>query len=250
MTGAPGRRWTLLFALVVLSACASGSGLLPSSNGIRPAGIDSAGAGRPWEITPREYPSQRLYRVKYAGPEGRASFKLTLYLATDRSYRMAAADSLGRKLWSLQVEESGRAVWLDHRRKEYCETRGADRLLLVPLARLPLEALPRLLLGRMPATPAANLDRNREHLCYLDIRGQQWKGVLASGEVDWWSLEESGEAVAWWRRDEAGGILFEPRGGLELRWQQIVREGLAQPFEPLAVPDRFREGACGDRLDG
>ncbi len=236
------RRWLLLLALPLVSACVSGGFL--SSPVTRP------GVGlEPWEIPAGAYPTQRLYRVKYAGPEGRAGFKLTLYLGSADRYRMAAADSLGRKLWSLEVAETGRAVWLDHRSKEYCEARGADQLLLVPLANLPLAALPKLLLGRMPEEPVANLVRGAEHVAYLDARGQAWSGVSRDGELAWWSLEEAGEAVAWWRRDGEGGSIFtDRRGGLELRWQEIVAEELRKPPGELAIPAKFREGACGQTV--
>ncbi len=229
----------MLLALPLLSGCVSGGFLERPTT--RPGG-----GLEPWQIPAGAYPTQRLYRVKYAGPEGRAGFKLTLYLGTAEGYRMAAADSLGRKLWSLEVAESGRALWLDHRRKEYCESRGAERLLLVPLANLPLAALPRLLLGRMPAEPVANLVRGVEHVSYLDARGQAWSGVFRDGELAWWRLEEAGEAVAWWRRDgEAGGHFADPRGGLELRWQEVVAEALREVPAGLAIPAKFREGACG-----
>ena len=235
------RWWALLLALQFLVAC-GGLTWPPDTwvdGGRRP------GADDPWRIPGDSFPTQRLYRVRYAGPEGRAGFKLTLYLPTAAAYRMAAADSLGRKLWSLQVEESGRAVWLDHRSKEFCEARGAEQLLLVPLAHLPLAALPRLLLGRMPAEPVANLVRAADQVSYLDARGQRWSGVLRDGELAWWSLEEDGEAVAWWRRDGDGGSFADPRASLEVRWQETVREALRQPLAELQIPPRFREGACG-----
>lgn len=202
--------------------------------------------GEPWQIAPDAYPTQRLYRVKYRGPEGHASFKLTLYLGGVAEYRMTASDGLGRKLWSLQVDGDRRALWLDHRRKEYCRAQAAERLLLVPLARLPLVALPRLLLGRMPAEPAASLVRGDGHLAYLDARGQRWVGVLRDGQLDWWRLEEAGEAIAWWRRDGDGSSFTDQRGGQEIEWREIVREQLQRPVEPLEVPARFREGMCGE----
>lgn len=235
-------RWVLLAAVLPwLGACAS------SGSGGRLFSADRAGiAGDPWELPAGSFPSQRLYRVKYQGPEGKAGFKLTLYLGGADHYRMAAADSLGRKLWSLEVDGKDRALWLNHRRKEYCETRGAAGLVVVPLANLPLIALPKLLLGRVPGVPVAYLERGERHLAYLDLRGQKWTAVLAEDGLEWWSLEDSGETVAWWRRDGDGGSFSNPAGGQVASWQEIVREVLAEPLAALEIPDSFSEGACGD----
>lgn len=232
----PARR-LLALALLCLNGCASSRGLLPSS---------AAGGDNPWELPAGSFPSQRLYRVKYEGPEGKAGFKLTLYLATPSHYRMAASDSLGRKLWTLQVDESGPAVWLDHRAKQYCRVQGADRLVVVPLANLPLAALPRLLLGRLPAEPVANLQRAPGHLSFLDVRGQLWTAVMRDAALDWWTLEDLGDTVAWWRRDGDGGDFSDARGGQRVTWRQIVAEAVEQTLAPLEIPSRFQPGACGE----
>ena len=234
-------RWLLALALAWIAGCASSGGPLPK--------VVAAGES-PWELRAGAYPSQRLFRVRYEGPDGKAGFKLTLYLATPAHYRMAASDSLGRQLWTLQVDEAGSAVWLDHRNREYCRAEGADRLVVVPLAHLPLVALPRLLLGRLPADPVANLVRAPEHLSYLDLRGQQWTAVVRDAEVEWWSLEDLGETVAWWRRDGDGGDFSDARGSRRVTWRQIVGETVEQSLAPLAVPPRFVEGDCGEASDG
>ena len=74
--------------LVFIGGCATG-GFLSAPE---PVG------GEPWEVPPEAYPTQRLYRIKYQGPEGKASFKLALYLESAESYRMQASDALGRNL--------------------------------------------------------------------------------------------------------------------------------------------------------
>jgi hypothetical protein len=233
---APARSLLLALGLGWLTGCASTGGPLPSSTG---------GSEDPWQLRAGSYPSQRLYRVRYEGPEGKGGFKLTLYLASPTHYRMAASDSLGRKLWTLQVETAGGALWLDHKNDEYCRVQGADRLVVVPLAHLPLIALPRLLLGRLPADPVANLRRAPGQVSYLDVRGQLWTAVTRDGELEWWTLEDLGETVAWWRRDEDGGDFSDGRGGRRLTWKQIVAEAVEPHLEPLAVPPRFAAGACG-----
>ncbi len=228
----------------MLAGCATSGGLFRST--------DSPSA-EPWLMPGDAYPSQRLYRVKYRGPEGEAGFKLTLYLEAETKYRMLASD-LGRKLWSLQVEGApragaggpqGEAVWLDYRRKEYCRASAAGTLRFVPLADLPLVSLPRLLLGLLPAQPAANLNLTETRVSFLDARGYRWDGLLDGERLEWWNLLEEEETIAWWRREEGGGVFSDRRGEQEVSWREVVREpfegGLAAP----EIPARFRQGACG-----
>lgn len=224
--------------LLLLAACATGGGGL--------AGFFYVDKGdEPWEIPAESYSTQRLYRVRYEGPEGRASFKLTLYFVEDDHFRMRAADGLGRKLWDLAVDTDDAALWLDHRNKEYCEARGAGRLAIVPLAQMPLVALPRLLLGRMPAPPASELQRSPAGVAYRDERGQLWNGGLEDGRLLWWTLLEDGKPVTWWRQENGEGIFTDLVGHQKLIWREVVHEALRQAPEPLHVPDSYREGVCG-----
>ncbi len=201
-------------------------------------------SAEPWQLPADAYPSQRLYRVKYRGPQGDAGFKLTLYLEAEARYRMLASD-LGRKLWSLSIDGEGEAVWLDYRRKEYCRVSAASELRFLPLADLPVDSLPKLLLGRLPAEPAANLARGERNLSFLDARGFRWNGELADGQLRWWSLVEAGEAVVWWRREESGGVFSDRRGQQEVRWREVVREQLRSPLGEVEIPARFGRGECG-----
>ncbi len=189
------------------------------------------------------YPTQRLYRVKYRGPEGDFGFKLVLYLEGEARYRMQASD-LGRKLWSLAVDGQD-AVWLDYKRKRYCRSDAAEQLRFVPLADLPLVALPRLLLGRLPAEPAASLKRSEERVSFLDARGQLWSGSLNGDELEWWSLVEAEEAVVWWRREARGGVFAARDGKQEVRWEEMVREPLEEPLDALEIPAKYQPDECG-----
>ena len=227
----------LVVSLALLAGCASSGSL-----SILPGWTSRED---PWEIPGDSYPTQRLYRIKYDGPEGRLGFKLTLYLEGEALFRMQAADSLGRKIWDLSVDENDQALWLDHRHQRYCQSRGASRLGIVPLAYLPLVALPKLLLGRLPAVPAAELRRTRELLSYRDARGQLWNGGLVDGRLEWWTLVEAGEAVTWWRRNGDGGIFADVRGKVNLRWREVIREPLLRPPARLEIPPQYGEGACG-----
>lgn len=226
----------LVVSLALLAGC-SLSGRLAILPG-RTSSVD------PWKIPEESYPTQRLYRIKYDGPEGRLGFKLTLYLESQAHFRMQAADSLGRKIWDLSVDETDRALWLDHREKRFCQARGASRLGIVPLAHLPLVALPKLLLGRMPAVPAADLRRTKEVVSYRDARGQLWNGGLVDGRLEWWTLVEAGEAVTWWRGDGDTGFFADGPGKVNLHWREVIREPLARPPAPLEIPPHYGEGAC------
>ena len=203
----------------------------------------SSAAAEPWRLPPDAYPSQRLYRVSYNGPEGDVGFKLTLYLEAEEKYRMSASD-LGRKLWSLSVDGQGEAVWLDHRRKQYCRASAASELRFLPLADLPLASLPKLLLGRLPAVPAADLAQGERAVSFLDARGFRWNGQLEDGQLAWWTLLDSGEAIVWWRREERGGVFTDRPGKREVRWREVVAEQLEEPLGELEVPARFEPGEC------
>lgn len=199
-----------------------------------------------WQVPEEAYPTQRLYRMRYRGPEDeRAGFKLTLYLVSHQQYRMLAADSLGRKLWALDLNAEGRATWLNYREKEFCHLGAADRLGFLPIARLPLVALPRLLLGRMPTEPTASLEKYDTHLTFLDAEGQRWNGSFQEdGQLQWWSQVEGEENIAWWRREEQGGSYIHRSSQQELRWKEIVRETMTESLVELDIPQRFREGIC------
>ena len=241
-------RWLVLAcwlaAAALVSGCASSGRAFDTWLGGR--GVD------PWKIPPEAYPTQRLYRVSYEGPEGKANFKLTLYLEGEEDFRMRGADGLGRKVWELDVDpRSDRALWLDHRNEEYCQSASASRLAIVPLAHLPLIALPKLLLGQIPSKPASGLERSAEGITFLDARGERWNGGLAEGELLWWSKlagsapGQDGEPVSWWRREDGFGIFVDLRGGQQLRFREVVREPLARSPEPLEIPPAYRAGDCG-----
>lgn len=222
-------------ALTGFLGCASGGSFFAPK---RPVG------GEPWETPTSAHPSQRLYRVKYRGPEGKLSFKLSLYLETPTHYQMQAADGLGRKAWTLAFDSDGSSLWLNYRQKTYCASSNAGELALVPLARLPLVALPKLLLGRLPAEPATDLRRTGEHISFLDARGQLWNGALRNGDIEWWSLVEGGEPIAWWRREESGGTFTHLGTEQQVVWREITREPLAHALVPLQIPAGFGLADC------
>ncbi|MEM1181281.1 MAG: hypothetical protein AAGM22_23265 [Acidobacteriota bacterium] len=231
----------LFFVLLVLAGCAGGGGLqlLPSSR---------TAEAELWELPADAFPSQRLYRVNYQGPEGKASFKLTLYVVAEGHYRMEAADTLGRRAWSLGVEPGREAVFLDHRNELYCTASGGAEQSFLPIAHLPLGQLPQLILGRIPARPATELAQGEGKVSFKDASGQLWNAEAVGGELSWWSLIQDGEAVAWWRRMDERRVFSDRRGGQQVTWREQVRERLVRDLLPLKTPDDYREGACGGAM--
>ena len=230
---------------ICLSGCVTGTGFLPSASQF----------DEPWQIPDDAFPTQRLFRIRYEGPEGELSFRLTLYLESRTSFRMDASDTLGRKVWSLVVEGSGQGLWLDHREDLYCRIESAEVQSFVPIAYLPLVHLPRLILGRMPAEPFEDLRRSEGLISYLDRGGQLWSGRLGDdGRVRWWSLVEDGVAVAWWHLDEDGDegsqVFVDSRRGQELRWSEQVRESLDKPVPAAEIPRNYEPADCGSPRDG
>lgn len=198
-----------------------------------------------WMTAAADLGTQSLFRVQYQGPEGKVGLKLTLYLPARDQFRMDAADSLGRKVWSLAVEPGDRAVWLDHRQKLYCRVYAAGDQSFVPIAHLPLGALPRLVLGRMPATPSGPVAEGGGKISYQDDQGHTWNGRTEEGRLAWWTLLQEGEAVAWWRFADGESIFSDRRGGQQVRWRLQVQETMPEPLRPLEIPSSYREGACG-----
>lgn len=243
--------FVVFFALLLIGGCASGPTPGPATpaagKGRWKLGTGSAqGQVAPWQVAPGDLGTQRLFRVHYEGPEGKVGLKMTLYLQSTEHFRLDAADSLGRRVWSLSVEPGDRAVWLNHRQKEYCRVYSHRRQTFLPIAHLPLQALPNLLLGRLPAEPVGKAEQGDGKVSYRDARGQTWNAQQQDeGGLLWWSLVQEGEAVAWWRRLEKESIFSDRRGGQQVRWRQQVSEALERPPAPLEVPEAYREGACG-----
>lgn len=241
---APGLAIALGVSALGLTGCASGGffsgGFLPTS---------STAEEQPWQIPDDAFPTQRLFRIRYDGPEGELSFRLTLYLESRSNFRMDASDTLGRKVWSLVVEDDGQGLWLNHREDLYCRIESAANQSFVPVAYLPLVHLPRLVLGRMPADPADDLRRAEGLVSYVDRGGQLWSGRLDDeGRVRWWSLVENGVAVAWWRLDEEGGegsqVFVDSRRDQEVRWVEQVRETLATGVPAAEIPRSYDTVDC------
>jgi hypothetical protein len=221
--------------LGLVAACAPGP---------RPAPVAIPAGLAPWELPPGAYPSQTLLRARVRGPEGEGRFRLVLRLASPSRYQLAAADALGRAAWSLDVE-GGRAILLDHRRERTCAYRERLTLPRIRLGSLALDAVPRLLLGRLPGVPAGPAPAADGPIAYRDARGRQWTARVEAGRPVAWTMTEEGTPILWWRRADGEEILSH-RDGLQLRLEATVREPLAGPLTPLEAPAGYREGGCDE----
>lgn len=195
-----------------------------------------------------ELASQRLYRVRYQGPEGDGSLRLTLRLAAPDRFELSAADPLGRARWSLRLD-GDRARVVDHERREYCRTGSSLRVPEVALAELPVESLPRVLLGRLPVPPPAARASAAE-IDFRDQRGRRWTARLDEGAPASWTLWEAGEPLLWWQPQPRGGVLSHRRGA-QFRWRETVAEPLAagpSALGPGAPPEGYREVECDGRM--
>jgi hypothetical protein len=229
----------------------------------RPAA--GGGAAAPWEVPPEAYGTQTLYRVAVTGAEGQGSLKLTLRLAAAGRYQAQAVDPLGRALWSLDVE-GGKGFWLDHRARLFCRLENAFDLAFLPLGPLTLDALPPLLLGRLPVAPAdpallqtvalqpapgtpegGGRRQADAEIAYGDAAGRRWTAVLRDGQpISWglWQDPQAGPILSWL---DSGGwaVLSDRRKGVQVRWRQTLREALRTPLTPPSSPPAdYRPGQC------
>lgn len=259
----PGRRrWRtpLLVGPFVVLAFFLVSGCAGRQAPLTPADPDAA----PWEVPSTAVGTQRLYRVGYDGPDGGGSFRLTLSLAAPERYRVRAVDPVGRALWSLDVDgEEG--LWVDHRAEAACRLAGSLDLAAGRLTPFPLASLPALLLGRLPASPAGEVeepgageaaeepeaaaagDTAGRRLAFADAQGRRWSATLGDdGAPRSWAMTEPGDAApsVWWRRRGGDGVLSDRVRGIQLTWSQSVVEPLPEALAPLAAPPSFHEVPC------
>ncbi len=231
----------MLLLALLLAGCASAKAPAP-----RP--MPSRGAA-PWEIPQAAYGAQRLFRVSYSGPEGEGSFRVTLRLVSPARYQIQAVDPLGRALWSLDVvSDSG--LSLNHRNHTFCHFDGRIDATGASLGPFPLLALPSLLLGRVPAEPAAGsptAEPRGRAFDFRDEEGRRWYGAVGEeGAVLSWTLAEGSTPKVWWMRRDDDSILSDRERGVQVRWREVLREDLVREPAALAVPSGYRETECGN----
>ena len=188
--------------------------------------------------------------MSYSGPEGEGSFRITLRLASPARYQLQAVDPVGRSLWSLDVANDA-GLWLNHRGHTYCRFEGRFDVSGVPLGPFPLLSLPSILLGRVPAEPAANSPTAQPRGRTFDFRDEtnrHWYGALGEeGLVVNWTLAEGSTPKVWWMRRDDWSILSDRDRNVQVRWREVLRENLDQEPPRLQIPAGYREIPCGEQ---
>jgi hypothetical protein len=185
--------------------------------------------------------------VGYSGPEGEGSFKVTLRLASSVRYQIQAVDPVGRALWSLDVTHD-EGLWLNHRSRTYCLFEGKFDISGAPLGPFPLLSLPSLLIGRVPAEPAAPLEKpGTAEVSFRDTSGRLWAAVVGKeGVLESWVMSEGGVPQVWWMRRESWAILSDRERGVQVRWREVLREDLDREPAKLELPAGYRQVPCGE----
>lgn len=142
-------------------------------------------------------------------------------------------------------------LWLNHRARTYCLFEGRFDLSGVPLGPFPLLSLPSLLLGRVPAEPAAGtpMPPPRDGLFeFHDASHRLWTGVLrGDGLILSWTLSEGSAPKVWWMRREDWAILSDRERAVQVRWKEVLREDLDREPPRLEPPAGYREVPCGEQ---
>lgn len=226
---------SLLAALAVLGCVSGGAG---GPGGQLPSQMSTTTS---WAIAPHELGTQSLFRVQYDGPEGDGGLRLVMRIETSQRFQLSATDSLGRAVWSVDVEPA-EAVLVYHREKAYCVTSGEVRLPETALAPLPLRSLPRVLLGDVPV-PAADRGLTFSQGGFVDAAGRRWSARTNGEAPTAWTLYDPDGPLLWWTAQGKGGILSH-REGVQFRWRRSVRENLTETLSTLPVPAGYERRSC------
>jgi hypothetical protein len=186
-----------------------------------------------------------LLRAQYAGPEGRVGFKLVLRLEADDRYDLSAVDAAGRPLWRLLARAS-EGIFEDVAAERFCRLHTAAPLPGGLGFELPLSAVPKLLLARLPA-PAASIAATGDSGNGTRERRdgtQRWTWSLEAGELRQWTLWRDGQPAVWWSRQGSASLLSVRERSTQVRWEIALSEPMERPLGDLKPSDGFEEGAC------
>jgi len=194
-----------------------------------------------WTVPAEALGTQRLFRVRYEGQDGRGGMKLVLRLSSESTFEVLTSDALGRPLWSLQTSEM-ETLLIDHRARVFC--RASEVRLPDPvLAAMPWQSLPRVLLGYLPTKPARIERRTTDEIDFRGEDGRRWTSRLATGQPSSWVLWEEDRPVLWWSRQGEGGMVSH-RQGIQIKWREIVSEPLLDPVAELQIPSGYQVSEC------
>lgn len=188
-----------------------------------------------------DFPSQRVFRVRYQGGGEQGSFRVILRFESPTRYRLSALNPVGRPLWEVDYAEPRTAIF-DHRNRVTCVAEGPVAVEAASLSVVPVDDLPAVLLGRLPASLREGGTLAGRHR-WVDGRGRRWSVETAAGRVEAWTLWQDDRPLAWYRRLDDGGMLSH-RLGEQFRWQQTVSEPLPTPLPHLEVPPAWQRRPC------
>ena len=220
--------------------------LRPSSgSAVGPISAEGGSAGSLLLVlTDDDYPTQRLFRLRFDGPEGGGSGRLTMRLESPQRFEIAVADAFGRAIWTLGADES-RGLLVDHRQRTVCPLDSGVALARFLPSPVPLRALPALLLGRLPVSGETTSSEDGSFRL-VDESEREWVVRKATdGTVAAWTLWIDGRPTAWWQRLETGEALLSERiEGVQLRWRQTVSEAMRDPLAALEPPADYQPADC------
>jgi hypothetical protein len=222
----------------LLAACASAPRVPPPATPAPAAALDALPADA--------FHTQKLLRAQYDGPEGRASFKLVLRLETPERYDLAAVDAAGRSLWRL-LARGDQGLFEETGAERFCRLVSAAPLPGGLGLDLPLDAIPRLLLARLPLEDHSGAMAPTPQGQRVE-GARRWTWSAKDGELSQWTLWNAGQPSVWWSRREGESLLSVRARATQVHWREAVSEPLREPLGPLTPSAGFEEGACARDL--
>lgn len=233
------RRATFVGALAVLVALAVGWAPGSTLGGApRLLGRQAADGGRPpdlWGVTGADLGTQRILRLNYQDSETDGTLKVVLRIATAQRFSVQGSDQFNRSWFRLAVD-GDHALLVDFRAGSYCRLDSAIQLESVPLGPLPFDAVPALLLGRLPVAPAAGVEVEEGRVSFADRQNRRWSARVDAGVVVGWTLWQDGEPEVYWSFDGRMAYLSSRREALQMRWRSGRSEALGQPPDEIVPP--------------
>ena len=228
---------------IVLAGCAVHSATVHSTADQSTVGGTSSAVTASGGFEASDLSTQRILRARYQGNAGQGSFRLVLRVGAADHYEVTASDLLGRQLWAFSVQGGG-LRFVDHRGRRACEADQRFQLeAAVALSSIPLEALPAILLGRLP--PGLRSDPGDDTGSrFLDGQWRLWTLLREESTIVGWTLWEKEEPLIWLQHRDGSGILSS-RQGSQLRWRQTLIEDL-EDLPGFALPADFELVECSE----
>lgn len=198
-------------------------------------------------------PGQWLFRAEISGEAGSGSLRLLLRRFDAERFTLAAADALGQARWEIRRDHE-RGLWIDPQAQLFC--RLDPRLPLrakLAVPSVPLADFAGLLTGEWPPAdlvvqlPAATATPERPFTAEPADRHRPGASEERRGG-DWasWTLWESGEPVAWFKRLDSESLLSVRRPSVQVRWRVTAQGMLPQPAGESVDTRELSAASVGD----